>query len=191
MLHWRFEREDDTALRILGDADEVALLNAAEEWYGDQWRAFVFVALRTGGRRSELLRLTWDRVHLDGDEPRVHFANTKGKRDRFVPITPDTVAVLQRLKARTLPDGGPFVALGEHIDKQWRFIVGKAGIKAATLHDLRRTYVTRLVRAGVPLPHVQKLAGHASIQTTLTHYNQVDDADLRAGIEKLRKAAGA
>ena len=42
-----------------------------------------------------------------------------------------------------------------------------------TIHDLRRTFITRLIRAGVPLPTVQKLAGHADIKTTLTHYNTI------------------
>ncbi len=45
-------------------------------------------------------------------------------------------------------------------------------------------------RAGVPLPTVQKLAGHSDIKTTLKYYNQVNDADLRAAVDKLREAAG-
>ncbi|MCH7996007.1 MAG: tyrosine-type recombinase/integrase [Planctomycetes bacterium] len=59
-----------------------------------------------------------------------------------------------------------------------------------TPHDLRRTYVPRWVRAGVPLPAVQKPAGHSSIRTTVDYYNWVHDDDLRACVAKLAVAAG-
>ncbi len=58
------------------------------------------------------------------------------------------------------------------------------------LRDTQRTCITRLIRAGVPLPTVQKLAGHSDIKTPLRDYNQVNDADLRAAVDKLREAAG-
>ena len=131
--------------------------------------------------------LTWGRVDLD--EARVHFAKTKGKKDRFVPIAPEVVVVLRRLQAQTLQAGGPFVGMGNNINRAWSRIRKTAGVSDVTIHDLRRTYVTRLVRAGVPLPTVQKLAGHANMATTMRYYTQVDDADLRAGVEKLRTVA--
>ena len=64
------------------------------------------------------------------------------------------------------------------------------GILDLTFHDLRRTYVTRLVRAGVPLPTVQAMAGHASIETTLTYRNAVNKDDQRRA-EELLEAASA
>ncbi|MCH7814060.1 MAG: site-specific integrase [Planctomycetes bacterium] len=187
MEGWQWAREDDKAIRIVLADEETALLDAAETLYGARWRAFVYVALNTGGRRGELLGLTWGRVDLD--EARVHFAKTKGKKDRFVPIAPEVVVVLRRLQAQTLQAGGPFVGMGNNINRAWSRIRKTAGVSDVTIHDLRRTYVTRLVRAGVPLPTVQKLAGHANMATTMRYYTQVDDADLRAGVEKLRTVA--
>lgn len=67
-------------------------------------------------------------------------------------------------------------------------MLAKAEVKHITPHDLRRTFVTRLVRAEVSLPTVQKLAGHSTIQTTLSYYNQVNADDLLRGMEKLWKA---
>ena len=66
-------------------------------------------------------------------------------------------------------------------------IVREAKTKPIRIHDLRATYVTRLIRAGVPLPTVQRLAGHANIATTIDYYNEVNTDDLRAGVAKLRK----
>lgn len=122
----------------------------------------------------------------------VTFTHTKGKRDRTVPIndTPELVSMVRRLQAQTLQDGGPFVGLADNLGRMWGRIVREAGIEPITMHDLRRTYVTRLIRASVPLPTVQKLAGHANITTTIEHYNEVSTDDLRAGVAKLREAAG-
>ena len=115
---------------------------------------------------------------------------SSGKRDRVVPITPELVETLRKLKIQTLKDGGPFCGLDDGFYWRWQRLRVKAGCPDLCLHDLRRTYITRLIRAGVPLPTVQKLAGHSDIKTTLKYYNQVNDADLRAAVDKLREAAG-
>ncbi len=87
--------------------------------------------------------------------------------------------------------GGPFIDMEDNVNRDWSRIRKRAGISDVTLHDLRRTYVTRLIRAGVPVPTVQDLAGHANIETTLKHYTQVNDEDRRKGVAKLyRKIAG-
>lgn len=83
------------------------------------------------------------------------------------------------------------MGMGEHLRDEWLAILEKSGIAYATPHDLRRTYITRLIRAGVSLPTVQKLAGHVSITTTLKFYTHVGAEDLRAGVEKLRPQAPA
>ncbi|MCH8242709.1 MAG: site-specific integrase [Planctomycetes bacterium] len=132
--------------------------------------------------------MTWDRVDFEGE--RVHFANTKGKRDRYVPVTGEVLSMLRRLQAQTLRDGGPFVGMARGMQTAWDDLITEAKVEGITLHDLRRTYVTRLIRAGVPLPTVQKLAGHSSIQTTLRYYNWVSDDDMRDGVAKLKAMVG-
>ncbi len=58
-------------------------------------------------------------------------------------------------------------------------IVQEAGIAHCTLHDLRRTFVSHLAMAGVNAAVVQKLAGHASINTTVTYYTGILPSALR------------
>lgn len=189
MLNWQWTREDDTDVRIVSPAEETALMAAAEKLYGSRMKALIQVALGTGGRRGELMALEWSRVKLDAAE--VLFTATKGKRDRPVPILPETVEVLRRLMVQTQIEGGPFIGMGFQFDKRWEAIAKEAKLVDAndcpvvTLHDLRRTYITRLILAGVPLPTVQKLAGHTTIATTMTFYTKISRDDLRAGVEKL------
>ncbi|MFQ5489124.1 MAG: hypothetical protein ACE5GE_00265 [Phycisphaerae bacterium] len=50
--------------------------------------------------------------------------------------------------------------------------------------------MTGRIQAGVELPTVQRLAGHASIQTTLKYYHHVSDKALWQGAAKKRQAVG-
>lgn len=185
-----FKSVDDKPPRVITEAEETLLLDTAESLYGFRWWALVFTSLRTGGRRSEMLMLPWGRIRLEGDEPQVHFADTKSHRDRIVPINPDVVDVLLRLKAQTLQAGGPFIGMADNLSRQWGRIRRQAGLDDVALHDCRRTYVTRLILAGVPLPTVQKLVGHADVKTTLRYYNWVSTKDLRDGVKKLQRQVG-
>ena len=185
-----FQAVEHKRPRIATQAEETALLDAADTLYGFRVRTFVYAALNTGGRRGELLSLPWERIELDGGERHVHFAKTKSHRDRVVPINPDLAGMLHRLMAQTLEVGGPFIGIMVNVNQMWTRIVKTAGVPKISMHDLRRTFVTRLVRAGVPMPTVQKLAGHAAIQTTLPYYNWVGTEDLQAGIHKLQRGAG-
>ena len=187
MDKWPYEPEDEPEPRIVTEDEEARLLKAAKTRYGYQWWAFLYIAPRVGGRRDELRGLRWTAVDLD--DATVRFKRTKGKRDRIVPVNPDVVDVLRKLQAMTLKDGGPFVGLRKGFQYRWNRIRELSGVTDVTLHAWRRSYVTRLLRAGVPLEVVAKLAGHKRIETTVRHYAWIGDADLRAGVAKLRNAS--
>jgi site-specific recombinase XerD len=56
----------------------------------------------------------------------------------------------------------------------------RAGIKPFTPHDLRRTFVSRLLGAGVDIAIVAKMAGHSNIQTTARYDRRPEEAKQRA-----------
>lgn len=63
------------------------------------------------------------------------------------------------------PEGGPMH--GQNFGRRdWSSAVNAAGIGPTRLHDLRHTYASWLVQAGIPLQEVQRLLGHKSILTT-------------------------
>ncbi len=182
---WQWQREDQREIREVTGDEEARLLTATEEMLGFRYRAFVQIAVATGGRREELLQLPWADVDLPGAS--VLFRNTKGKRDRRLYIDSDAVANLRKVQAQTLKLGGPFVGMGGTLRHQWEKVLAKAGVDNVTVHDLRRTYISRLVRSGAVLPVVQRLAGHASISTTMKYYTHVNTADLKAASVNVRK----
>jgi integrase len=59
--------------------------------------------------------------------------------------------------------------LKNNVDRQFARIVKQAGIPRCMLHDLRCTFCSHLAMAGVNEAFVQRLAGHASMTTTLWH----------------------
>ncbi len=157
--------------------------------YGDQMRTYIDFSLTTWGRLAEVTKLEWADVGFDNHE--VYFRSTKSHEDRFVPVEDTNIlATLRRLQAKTLQDGGPFVAYQDksNLAKKWDRVVEDAGIPAVTRHDLRRTGITRALLAGMPPVAVQRIAGHAKITTTMDYYVEVEKQDLRDAMKRL--AAG-
>ena len=61
---------------------------------------------------------------------------------------------------------------------------GQAGIPPVRFHDMRHTFATRMVQAGVDLPTLQEILGHASIVTT-TRYTHPTPPHSRAAMDRL------
>lgn len=55
------------------------------------------------------------------------------------------------------------------------------------LHDLRHGLATNLIKAGVPLPHVQRIIRHADIRTTVNTYGHLANEDLRGPLEAVNR----
>jgi len=185
---WIWDKPNIKEPRTVSHAEEVALLKTAKLLYGHQYRTFVVAALATGARRGELLKLSWHDVDFKGES--VLFTMTKGKKDRRVPVEKPLLRDLRKLQAKTLQQGGPFVGLSDNIHFKWKRIRKEADCADVKIHDLRRTYCSRLIRAGVPLKTVQRLSGHASLETLLTYYNEVSEDDLRNAVKKLSASCG-
>lgn len=165
-------------------------LPSAEKLYGFGMRTFLRFTLETWGRLSEVTGLLWEDVQFDNRA--VVFRETKSHEDRFVPIaeSSDLLDDLRRLQVQTLQAGGPFTIYADKSNtaKKRDAILKDAQIPAITIHDLRRTGITRALLANVPPVTVQRIAGHRDIKTTMQYYAQVNTQDLRDGVERVRAA---
>ncbi|MFA5636419.1 MAG: site-specific integrase [Anaerovoracaceae bacterium] len=172
--------------------------------------AIVAVAVQTGMRRGELLRLTWADVDLDAAVLSVKKSKTRTGR-RSIPLSSATVAVLrehrtrqraQRLAAKKWTDhglvfpqthrrgtlGGPWHpdSLTHAFDRETR----KLGFDIR-FHDLRHTHATILLRRGVHPKIVQERLGHATIAVTLDTYSHVLPDMQQAAVSALDAVFGA
>ena len=169
-----------------------------------QIRPVVTFAYITGWRTSEILTLEWRQVDFQQGEVRLDAGTTKNGDGRVFPLTVELRALLeaqhaehQRLKreGRIVPQvffrlvakgrGGelepkPIRSFG----KAWKVACRAAGCPGRIPHDLRRTAVRNLVRAGIPERVAMMMTGHKT-RSVFERYNIVSDGDLREAARKL------
>jgi len=144
-------------------------------------KSIVIVALNTGMRRGELLKLKWN--DIDFRNRIIYILETKNNEIRKIPMNNVTFKTL--LKVRKNPkspyvfckkDGSPYKDIRESFKKALK----KAGIQNFRFHDLRHTFASHLVMAGVDLKTVQELLGHKTFTMTLRYSHLSPDHKRRA-----------
>lgn len=128
----------------------------------------------TGVRRSEAARLEPGHVRLKLRQLVVPGKNAT----RVVPISPDLQPVVERM----LATAGDFLLPGgtHAIDDLFRAARETIGDRRMHPHALRHTFCTALVRAGVSIDVVMRLAGHRSITTTMRYVHEAGEEGAKA-----------
>lgn len=133
-------------------------------------RPIVIVAIYTGMRRGEILNLHWQDVDFKRNV--ITLLDTKSGPQRKLPMNALVQKTLQELDRNPL---SPFVFCyekGERIQdvrKSFSTALEKSGIINFHFHDLRHTFASQLVMAGVDLNTVRELMGHKDIKMTLRY----------------------
>lgn len=159
----------------------------------------------TGWRiASEVLSLEWRQVDMEAGEVRLDAGTTKNGEGRVFPFTADLRVLLEARQAEhdRLKKAGhlcPFVFVREHPDGKpqriasfrgaWRTACRKAGCPGRIPHDLRRTAVRNLVRAGVPERVAMRLTGHKT-PSVFARYDIVSGGDLHDAAARLDAVRG-
>ena len=186
-------REDNVRTGFL-DPDQVEAV-CAKLKRREVEAAVVHFCYLTGWRsRSEVFPLTWAQVDWVGGFIRLEPGTTKNREGRAFPITPALRAVLERrldytrrcerTQGRIIPwvfhrKGQPVRSM----KRSWREACRKAGVPGRVLHDLRRSAVRNLERAGVSRSVAMKLTGHKT-ESVYRRYAIVSESDLReAGVK--------
>jgi len=164
--------------------EERLLLSACERIRSTFLRPIVTIALNTGMRRGEILSLQWNQVDLPNRTIRIYNGKTRTS-ERVLPLNNAAIAVLTELAKQRSDDlvfPSPCNGKDRILDpkKAYAKVVRLAGIPHIRFHDLRHTFATRLVRAGVDLITLQKLLGHSSITMTARYAHALADAKMAA-----------
>ena len=164
--------------------DEIErLLSAARD---TPYYTAIHLALYSGLRRSELCGLRWQDVDLDRGELSV--AQTmirlngrgivleepkRGASRRSIALSEAPIRVLRDHKPAENSRGDLVLnLLPDTLSHGLMDIVEAAGLDVS-LHDLRHTHASLMIRAGVPMKVVQERLGHASILTTMDLYAHI------------------
>ncbi len=179
------ERVNNQVERWLTFEEQNKLLAVSPQWL----REIIIFAVNTGWRRSEIIGLTWDKVDLFQKKLTILEQKNKGKDTQ--PFNEQVLEVLKaRYKVRSIKsnivfyNSGGTAWDGRNVLRAFTAAVKDAEIAHCRFHDLRHTFATRLVQAGVDLYKVQKLMRHKSpimTQRYAHHYSE----SLRDGVDTL------
>lgn len=146
------------------------------------------LALRRGDvdLAAGLIHVSRQRLRVDGQLQTLPPKSRAAVRD--VPIEPELDAALRRLPLM-LPNTLLVPCSPETLARRWRRAQERAGIEQPyRLHDLRHTYATRMVRAGVNVRVLQYMVGHSSLELTMQTYTHIDGAAALAEVSRVRKS---
>jgi integrase len=182
--------QSDRSEMIWEDTQIAAFMAAASE---PLQRALV-LALETGQRQGDLLRLPWSAYQAD-EQGRlwIRLRQSKGGgRPVNVPVTRRLRNVLDNSKRTAtviLTDGRGLPWPEKRFRKYWLAACRKAGISGLHFHDLRGTAVTRLAEAGCEIPEIASITGHSlrSVSAILDKYLARTDKIALAAIAKLER----
>jgi integrase len=159
-------REPRGRVRCLMDDERVRLLAACAQSHQPLLLPVVIVALSTGARKMEILRLTW--TDIDWQHSRLLLHDTKNRERRSVPLMGKAFAVMQTLgKVRRIDTALCFPRADgtAPIDVRFAFkrAIQDAGITDFRFHDLRHSCASYLAMNGASLVEIAEVLGHKSL----------------------------
>jgi integrase len=171
--------------RWLTGEEEQRLLAASPQWLQE----IIVFAANTGLRQGEILDLQWSKVDLF--RRTITLLEQKNGAKDTLPVNAKTLEVLKaRAKVRSLKSDYVFFnGAGNRMDARdllrvFYPVMRKAEVKHFRFHDLRHTFATRLVQAGVDIYTVQKLGRWKTISMVMRYAHHHPES-LRAGVEIL------
>ena len=156
----------------------------------------LFALIYSAGLRvGEVCRLKLS--DIDSDRMVIRIEKSKGKYDRYVPLSPMVLEGLRKYIKSSFPKvylfngrvkGSP---LGKGaVQQAFRLATAKAKIqKEVSVHSLRHSYATHLLEQGVDIVTIKELLGHATIDTTMMylHVAKVNRVNAHSPLDKLYK----
>ena len=169
----------------------------------DYLRPVVTMAYCTGMRRGEIVSLRWENVDLLSRQIRLNPGETKNGEGRTIPLGNELLEALKSqlhlrnthfpncplvffrtIKTKTNP-APQWARIGD-FRKAWVDACEKSDLKGCLVHDLRRSAVRALVRAGVQERIAMGISGHRT-RSVFDRYNIVSETDLADAVRKLQK----
>ena len=179
---WRAERR----YKLLPDLRAVP--------FADRLKPLVLLSLNTGIRRGGAFNLRWPDADLNRRQLTIEGRGAKTTQTRHIPLNSEALQILREWKSQAKRSSGyVFPSSGggrlDHVNTSWRNLLKAAGIKGFRWHDLRHTFASKLVMAGVDLNTVRELLGHSDLTMTLRYAHLAPKVKADA-VEKLVSPIG-
>jgi integrase/recombinase XerD len=157
--------------KLLNEKELANLFNALSN---KKHKAMLFTAYSAGLRVSEIVNLKI--ADIDSERLQIRIANAKGKKDRYVNLSPVLLDILRKYITGYTPKPTIFLfeseaSLGSYSTRTVQQIFSNAKAKAGILkqvsfHSLRHSFATHLLDKGTDIKYIKDLLGHFDIRTT-------------------------
>ncbi|MBL7724803.1 MAG: tyrosine-type recombinase/integrase [Chitinophagaceae bacterium] len=170
---WEIPRPKKPLLlpKLLNEAELTKLFNALTN---KKHKAMLFTAYSAGLRVSEIVNLKL--ADIDSGRMQIHIRNAKGKKDRYVGLSPVLLDILRSYIRRSKPRPGEYLFESEQtltaypsrtVQQIFSQAKQKAGIrKEVGIHSLRHSFATHLLEKGTDIKYIKDILGHFDIKTT-------------------------
>jgi integrase len=181
LARMKMARERRTRRQLLSVAEEQPLLDSAK----GHLYAMVVMALDTGMRRGEITSQLWEDIDFSQKVLFVTRSKTPEGESREVPLTE---RLYEYLVKNRKPKGLVITFRGRHVrivKRTWATALKNAGLCSIRFHDLRHTFNTRLMEAGVLQEIRMALMGHSSGSKVHSIYTHIELPAKRKAIRLL------
>ena len=154
--------------RRVGKEDIDTIMHALKHTKMTYLKPLILIAIETGLRQGELVKLMWCDVDLDSRLLKVK--DTKNGEDRVVPLSNKSISILQ-----SLPRLGTTVFNASHssLQNSWKRLIKRSGLIDLHFHDLRHEAISRFIERGLTIPEAASISGHKT-QSMLLRYAHPD-----------------
>jgi len=177
------ERVNNTIERWLSLEEEDRLLKVSPKWLHN----IIVFAIHTGLRQSELLDLKWSQIDMTRGTLTIYEQKNRGVDT--LPLSQTAMSILieqQKISSGSdeyvFPNNNGNRKANRDLLEAFYTAMDRAHVKNFRFHDLRHTFATRLVQAGVGLLEVQKL-GRWKTVSMVQRYAHHNPESLRASIQ--------
>ena len=182
----RGKKETHRFGRALEDDERARLLSACDDSSWSGLGVFVRLALATGARRGELLKLQWSDVDMQRGS--ILLRETKNAEDRRVPLigeARDRLATWAKVRRLDDPRVFPGTAADRAppLDNAWKAAKAAAAVDNLRIHDLRHSCGSYLARAGASAFQIAAILGHRSGPGLTARYVHLVAEDSRELLE--------
>lgn len=158
-------------------------------------RDFIRWAYFTAWRKGEIASLRWTDVDVEGRTVRLSWRRSKNKKARTMTLAGELAAIIERRSAARAAlvvkkgletdrvffrkDGSPV----QDFKKAWASACKAAGVAGRLFHDLRRSGIRNMTRAGVSRKVATTISGHRT-EAIYARYDIADEEDLKDAVIK-------
>lgn len=161
----------------------------------ETFRLFFSMLFYTGMRKGECLALTWADVDLENNKLSINKSLTRKGQARYSVTAPKNASSIREISipnkiTRELAKIKPYYYLTDFVfsvygrplaerslDRAFNSAAAKCGLGHIRIHDLRHSFVSCAISAGVPVVSISKHIGHSSVRQTLDTYTHLMKSD--------------